>query len=363
MVFSSINNDTKIHQKRVFLISNMYPSYSRPSYGIFVKKLDHAFQEHGFLISGRSYLLSGKQNFISKVFQYVYFNIKTVFLGLIQPADFYYCHFPTHSFFSLLVFKILGKNIVVNYHGSDLMSPSIFRKFINNLVCYTSKLIVAPSQYFKKQLLLKAKFTKDKVVVFPSCGVDFRKFPLKDKASKENAPFCFGFISNLIPGKGINEFIDSFIKLSHLERNIYALIIGSGPLLDSVLEKINDSGFKDKFEIMGTLKNEDLSAQLNKMDVLVFASKLPESLGLVPIEALATGTPVIAGNHGAMPEYVSHKNGVLVDDVSSISNLYSAMKYVMENNNFEPKSIRNTIQKYSHTRVLNIFFKRLNDKF
>ena len=363
MIFNASNNDPETQQKRVFLISNMYPSHSKPSYGIFVKKLDHAFQEHGFLISGRSYLFGRKQNIISKIIQYIYFNIKTVFLGLIQPADFYYCHFPTHSFFSLLVFKILGKNIVVNFHGSDLMTPGIVRKYINNFVCNSSRLIVVPSQYFKNQLPMKATLTKGKVIVFPSCGVDFRKFPLKHKTLKTNNPFCFGFISNLIPGKGINEFIDSFVKLSHVKKNIYAVIIGSGPLTDIVLEKISDSGIQDKFEIIGTLKNEDLFAQLSRMDVLVFASKLPESLGLVPIEALATGTPVIAGNHGAMPEYVCYKNGVLVNDISCIFNLCSAMKGVMENNNFEPKSIRNTVEKYSHSRVLNTFFEQLNEEF
>ena len=363
MIFNVNNNDPVTQQKSVFLISNMHPSPNKPSYGIFVKKLDNAFQEHGFLISGRSYLFGGKQNIISKIIQYAYFNIKTVFLGLTQPADFYYCHFPTHSFISLLVLKIFGKNIVVNFHGSDLMTSGIFRKHINNFVCNISRLIVVPSRYFKKQLLMKATLNKDKVIIFPSCGVDFRNFPLKHNIPKTNMPFCFGFISNLIPGKGINEFIDSFIALSHVKKDIYAVIIGSGPLTDLVLEKINDSGIQDKFEIIGTLKNEDLYAQLRRMDVLVFASKLPESLGLVPIEALATGTPVIAGNHGAMPEYVSNKNGVLVDDISCISNLCSAMRGVMENNNFEPRSLRNTVEKYSHLRVLNTFFEQLNDEF
>lgn len=358
-------NDVVANTKtvKVFIVSNMYPSKKKPSYGIFVEKLERAFVENRFIISGCSYMFYSQSGVFAKLFNYVVFNLKTIFLALKKPAQMYYFHFPTHSFFSFLALKVLKKKIVVNFHGSDLMTPGLARYLFNFLICNFSKLIVVPSDYFKNQIQIKFNLPKDKIVVFPSCGVDLKKFPLKKNKQKKNMPFCFGFISNFIAGKGIEEFIESFIKLHATNKNIYAVVVGSGPLDEFIRKKIISSGIENKIEILGALKNEDLFAVLSRMDVFVFASKLPESLGLVAIEALATGTPVIAGNHGAMPEYINSKNGILVDDISCIPNLKSSMEEIMKTYSFEPKTVRGSVQKYCHISVQNTFLEILRDKF
>lgn len=365
MIWDVSNKVAETRQIRVFHISNMYPSNSSPSYGIFVKKLDDAFQQNGFLISGRSFLFDRKTNIFPKIFQYLNFNFKTLVFGLIQPADFYYCHFPTHSFFSLLFLKMFGKKIVVNYHGSDLMTGGAARKLLNCLICKIANVIVAPSKYLKNQLLVRTKVSEKKIIVFPSCGVDFKKFPLKTHSLEDSyiaGPFCFGFISNLIPGKGVMEFLESFIRLHSNNKNICAVIVGSGPLETSAREIIEKHDLADRVEMLGMLKNEEISPQLDRMNVLVFSSKLPESLGLVPIESLATGTPVIAGMQGAMQEYICKENGLLVDDISCSYQLYEAMNNVMINNHFQPKDVRNSVLAYDQSSVTATFFENLNVK-
>ena len=365
MIFDVRNQGAKVRENRVFHISNMYPSSSTPSYGVFVKKLDEAFQQNGFIITGRSFLFDRKNNFWGKILQYTFFNIKTLYLGLVNPSDFYYAHFPPHSFFALTLLKVFGKKIVVNYHGTDLMSNGSVRRALNFCICRAANVIVVPSQYFRRELMGRISVPEKKIIVFPSCGVDFKNFPLKPQASPEDykhKDFCFGFISNLIPGKGVMKFLDCFIRLHSENKCIRAVIVGSGPLEASVRSKVEKHDLTGQVEILGMLENEAISTQLDRMDVLVFSSRLPESLGLVPLESLATGTPVIAGMQGAMQEYICKQNGVLVGDISCRGQLYDAMSNVMRNNYFVPEDVRNSVRAYDQSTATRIFFKNLNVK-
>ena len=60
----------------------------------------------------------------------------------------------------------------------------------------------------------------------------------------------------------------------------------------------------------------ELAAELSRASALVMPLRWPEPFGLVVIEAMATGTPVIAWRQGAMLELVKPEAGFLVDDLS-----------------------------------------------
>ncbi len=69
-------------------------------------------------------------------------------------------------------------------------------------------------------------------------------------------------------------------------------------------------------EYLGPMGRLELAAELSLAAALVMPLRWPEPFGLVVIEAMATGTPVIAWRQGAMPEVVGPEAGFLVDDLS-----------------------------------------------
>ncbi|MBQ2917339.1 MAG: glycosyltransferase family 4 protein [Clostridia bacterium] len=105
---------------------------------------------------------------------------------------------------------------------------------------------------------------------------------------------------------------------------------GGGVLLEPLKEQAEELGLKDVV-FLGNQTQENLNILYNIADVLAVPSRI-EGFGLVAIEALACGTPVIATNQGGLPEFINEKVGALIeveDDVAlekEISKILSGEK-------------------------------------
>ena len=84
-------------------------------------------------------------------------------------------------------------------------------------------------------------------------------------------------------------------------------MVGNGPLLDDIQKKQSNIQVKS----WGILGSNEIARILHDTDYFVHASSI-ETFSIVVAEALATGTPVICSNTGALPELIHLQNGVLV---------------------------------------------------
>jgi glycosyltransferase involved in cell wall biosynthesis len=82
-----------------------------------------------------------------------------------------------------------------------------------------------------------------------------------------------------------------------------AVIIGQGAGLEEIRRFIISNGLESKVKLMGYLTRDKLAEHYRSFDVFVFPSTR-ESLGLVGLEALACGTPVIGSDIPAIKEYI-----------------------------------------------------------
>lgn len=99
------------------------------------------------------------------------------------------------------------------------------------------------------------------------------------------------------------------------QKNIHYLIVGSTPPgqdyhMDNLLSKITSSPAKERISIMGF--RDDIWPIWDTCDMVVVPSTEPESFGLVALEAMAAGKPVIAAAHGGLMEIVVEDTGTLV---------------------------------------------------
>ena len=292
---------------RILLISNMYPSKKYPSFGVFVKNfIDNLSNDYN--VSFVLALIKGKQtSFVKKILIYIYHYADIIYKGLTCNYNLLYLHYISHSAFPVIFVKLLtGKLLVINAHGSDVISDNKVLKingyFIRKLVTL-SDCIVVPSKYYKGVMIRKYNVDESKFYISPSGGVDTSLFT-PDEGEVNCNEFIVGYVSRLDPGKGWDIFIDALLILKD-KINIKAIMVGDGVDRDKLLNKIKKNNIDHLVEMCALLPQKDLPEIYNKLDVFIFPTlRLAESLGLVGVESMSCGIPVIGSDIGGPSEYI-----------------------------------------------------------
>lgn len=126
--------------------------------------------------------------------------------------------------------------------------------------------------------------------------------------------FGFGILSKR---KGYHHLIVAMKRLREKYSNLFCYIAGVGPEYDNLQKQITNEGLSDCCYLLGFLPDEEIQLWLNAADLFILPSEA-ESFGIVQIEALACGTPVIAfRNDGSETVLVSDKYGLICDENSA----------------------------------------------
>lgn len=118
--------------------------------------------------------------------------------------------------------------------------------------------------------------------------------------TKQQRPYAL-FVGRLSPEKGIGVLLEAW---KHIP-NIPLRIVGGGPLKHWVVNMLETENLSC-VEFIGPLEREQVYAQMRGAYMLVLPSVYYETFGMVALEALAVGTPVIVSDHGAPAEVVEH---------------------------------------------------------
>lgn len=126
-------------------------------------------------------------------------------------------------------------------------------------------------------------------------------------------PFLL-FVGRLASNKGLVPLIDSFQRWARRAPEAHLVLIGDdGGMRSTIERKIRGSGFASRIHLTGFVSDDRLlAAAYREARWLVLPSEY-EAFGLVLLEALAQGTPVVATRVGGIPEFIEDgKNGRLV---------------------------------------------------
>lgn len=128
------------------------------------------------------------------------------------------------------------------------------------------------------------------------------------------------FVGNLIEDKGLWDLLDAFkMARKSFSGEIKLIICGKGLLEGELREYIDEYKLHKNILMLGTVKNRDLPAYFRSADITITPSittrRWAEHVGMVNIQSLACGTPVISTRSGSIPEFVKHKEtGLLVPE-------------------------------------------------
>ena len=162
-------------------------------------------------------------------------------------------------------------------------------------------------------------------------SVDINKFSSKanDSFKKENKledkPIVL-FVGNLIKRKNVESLLGAK-KVS--QSDYYLVIVGDGPLFKKLSKKVEEENIHD---VIFTGSRNDVENIIPSCDVLVLPS-YSESFGLVLIEALACGKPVIGSDVGGITEIINNDVGLLVNP-NKVSSIAKAIDTIIGDDDF-----------------------------
>ena len=117
----------------------------------------------------------------------------------------------------------------------------------------------------------------------------------------EDGDLVVAMAAQFIPRKGHDVLLDAMPRIREAHPNVRFVLFGRGPLRDKVAERVRDEGLQGSVVLPGF--RDDLPALLPCLDLLVHPAML-EGLGIILLQAGASGLPVVASAVGGIPEVV-----------------------------------------------------------
>lgn len=243
----------------------------------------------------------------------------------------------------VLTLALPGVKRVHGEHGRDMYDLHGQNKKYNHLRRVMSFLVhryIAVSKDLESWLLETVKVPKKKVRQLYN-GVDLARFHQpSDSIEDDPFPSQFADKNSLIIGTVgraaavkdqislINAFDILVKKNAGWSDKLRLIIVGDGPLFQTLKERVNELGLDSKVWLPGDRK--DIPDLLRQMDIFVLPS-LGEGISNTVLEAMATGLPVVATRVGGNPELIDdNRTGALVP-VGDVCALAGALQGLIDN--------------------------------
>jgi len=220
--------------------------------------------------------------------------------------------------------------------------------------------IIAATDKERKDLLDHYGASPDKISVVP-CGVDLGLFRNMDKVTARkhlgfNGSNIVLFVGRVEPLKGIDLLFTALPRLKP-GRELRLVVVGGDDESRSEVEKLRNLSrrlhIEDIVTFTGTVRQEDLPLYYSAADVCVMPSYY-ESFGLVALESLACGTPVVATRVGGMEGVIlPGRNGYLTND-NAPAHLAAGIDAILAKRNgvsISAAEIRSSVSRFSWSNV------------
>lgn len=234
-------------------------------------------------------------------FRAFFFVLLGFFNGIFKNFDIIHAHYALpQGFLGLLLKYFKRKPLIVTVHGSDitLLSKNQFARPILRFILQRADRVVAVSKFLKEEVKRLGVPEEHIEVVYGGVAVS------EDREPFEPAGRVVTFIGGLVPQKGVDVLLEAFKAVKTEDATL--VIVGDG-LERGRLEAMAAGNI----QFLGRRKG--IKNVLEKSDVLVLPSR-EEGFGLVLLEAMASGVPVVATNVGGIGEIVEDgQSGILVE--------------------------------------------------
>lgn len=212
---------------------------------------------------------------------------------------------------------ITGCKVVMHFH--DTNRPGRLIGLSQRLLASWTDIALAVAPHVKHRITDAYNIPEEKIKILPN-SIDLNRFRSPDAkaiedlrkewGAAESTP-VIGVIGRLSEGKGQDIFIRSLPPLLDKVLDLKIIIVGDGPERGALKHLTDSLGLTDSIQFIG--HRSDIPDIVNAVDIVAHPSVLNEGFGLVLLEGMAAGKPVVAFDVGAASMLIEHgKNGMLI---------------------------------------------------
>ena len=231
-------------------------------------------------------------------------------------------HFALYSLpFTNILRRRKPMKLVSHFHGpwadesaaeKERWIGVVLKRFIERWVYSRSDKIVSCSQAFADLVCARYHVPKSKVVAVPA-GTDTEPFVQASKSTIADARHRLGWpqdrkivvtVRRLSRRMGLDHLIHAVSSIAKIYPDLLVMIAGKGSMRDELQSHIDRLGLQSIVQMIGFISDEDLPYAYRAADLSIVPSTSLEGFGLVAVESLASGTPVMVTPVGGMPEIV-----------------------------------------------------------
>jgi len=242
------------------------------------------------------------------------------------------------SFVASIVKAFSGLKLVSFAHGGDVIvnkkinygaRRSLSKRIMVYFSIALSDRIICVSNHLKKLVNRIKKNNKTNVILN---GVDLKLFsrakPLnRKKFNLKKNDFVVASLGNLVPKNGFSYLIKS---MKYVDESVRCVIGGEGRLKNELVQLVKKENLSSKVSFCGRIPEKGKASFFKMCDAFIVPS-VEEGFGMVAIESMASGVPVIASNVGGLKEIIqNNENGILFNRCDE-RDLSEKIKFIFEN--------------------------------
>ena len=302
--------------------------------------------------------------FIS-MFSFVFFGF---FLGMKlfkkNSYDIVNTHFalPTGPL-SYILCKIFKIPNVLSIHGGDIYDPSkklsphrniFFRKIVNKMM-NKADVVVAQSNNTMENANKYYRLNKDVKIIPLAFNRPLLKKISRKKLKLKDDKFYISTIGRVIKRKGLDTAIKAIASLKN--DDIIFLIMGDGPEKENLQKLVSDLKISKSVKFLGFVNDEQKYSYLQNSDMFLMTS-LHEGFGIVFMEAMYCGVPIVSTNHGGQTDFLKNEENSLLIDVGDVEACSKSIDRI-----FKKKTFRSKISKAGKIDVKQFYAENIAKQY
>ncbi|MFH1841341.1 MAG: glycosyltransferase family 4 protein [Candidatus Nealsonbacteria bacterium] len=277
--------------------------------------------------------------------------LKSLFLIKKEKINLLHCQGFLSSFLGYLFLKICHIPYIVTVQRQEN------KNFLKRTVYRKASRCIAASNYIAKEYF--EKIGVKNIEIIPN-GIDLKRFENLNREENRKKlglkdEFLIMTVARLEKVKGIDYLIGAMKE----NINCKLFIIGEGSErsnLENLVEKLN---LKDKVKFIGQISNEKIPEYLAAADCFVLSS-LKEGFGIVILEAMAAGVPVIGTGVGGILDMVKDGISGLIIEKENSQSISRAVSRIISDKSFAQKLVsqaKESLKKYNWQNITERVFE------
>lgn len=261
---------------------------------------------------------------------------------------------------------------VLSLHGGDIYDPS---KKMSPHDSFIFSRVVRFILNSADRIVAQSTNTRDNAVKYYNPNKEVEIIPLafhppadvkvtRKQLNIEKDDFCVITVGRLIKRKSLQTLIQAMGEIK--KKNVKLFIVGDGPEKEYLESVVLETGVKDRVKFLGFLDDTEKYMYLKSSDIFALTS-LHEGFGIVFMEAMHMGLPIVCTNHGGQVDFLKQRENAILIDVGDVKKcadgiieLYKDEKLYKKLSANNRKKIRDFYAESVASKYLDIFNELIN---